>query len=334
MTDSSSWHQRWHPLRREWVVYSAHRNTRPWVGKREIDDARADLPSYEPNCYLCPSNTRASGETNPDYDGVFVFDNDHPVVSMGAPSIDPSVEGRQRRASGVSRVICYDPRHDLTLTEMPLGRVVEVFKTWKEQTSLLATIPDVKFVLVFENRGEITGTSAPHPHCQIYATNFVFKNIEIELESMRGDPTIFQSILTEEGDSSRVIAENEHAIAFVPFFARYPYEVWLFPKQRHPDLRTVPQDELVGLADVYLQLTKRYDGMFASSFPFVMSLYQAPVDGNDYDRYHLHFVFLPPLRRPGIQKFPAGPEIGGGNFMNDMLPEIAAEELRTVQITH
>ncbi len=331
MISSDSWHQRWHPLRQEWVVYSAHRSTRPWVGQTESQST--PVPAFDPDCYLCPGNERSGGHVNPEYNGVFVFDNDHPVVSPDAPAA-PETGGfyRASQAHGIARVICYDKRHDLTLTKMPLSKVTPVFAEWRKQTRELGALPEIKFVLVFENRGEVVGTSSPHPHCQLYATNFVFKNVELELEALAKEPDIFEQIVVEERVGQRMVAENEYAFAFVPFFARYPYEVWIMPKKRHADMRSVTDAELGGLADVYLQVTRRFDGLFGIPFPFVMSLYQAPMDGTDYDHYHLHFVFLPPLRQPGIQKFPAGPEIGGGNFMNDTRPEQKAAELRAVQL--
>jgi UDPglucose--hexose-1-phosphate uridylyltransferase len=340
-TFEGKWEQRWHPLRREWVVYSAHRQTRPWQGATE--KSATDAPSYDPDCYLCPGNVRVSGKRNPNYEDVFVFDNDHPVVGMDAPDVFPSGAHptlyRKTRADGIARVVCYDPRHNVTLSDVPLDSVRKVLAAWREQVRELSEMNNVRFILIFENKGEITGTSNPHPHCQIYATNFVFNNVERELDAVRRyrdecGATIFDHILeAEQTEGARVVAENEHALAFVPFFARYSYEVWVFPKRRHATLTTLSDDEIAGLAAVYQELNRRYDLLFDLSFPYVMSLYQAPVDGGDYADYHLRFVFLPPLRRPGLQKFPAGPEIGGGNFMCDTMPEEKAAELRGVNLS-
>lgn len=331
MPTGKDWHQRWHPLREEWVVYSAHRNKRPWVG--QVEEPAAAVPPYDATCYLCPGNGRSGGNVNPQYEGVFVFDNDHPVVGPAAPVVEDGSYYKLRRASGLARVICYDPRHDLTLTQMPLNKVAAVVSTWREEVGNLANNPEVRFALLFENRGEVCGTSSPHPHCQLYGTNFVFKNVEQELSVVRKEPTIFSTILREESAGPRVVAENDHAIAFVPFFARYPYEVWLFPKRQHADLRSVTDEEIRGIGAIYLEVTRRYDELFGMPFPFVMSLYQAPFDLADETPYHFHFVFLPPLRQPGVQKFPAGPEIGGGNFMNDTLPEDKAAELKAVTLS-
>lgn len=225
------WEQRWHPLRREWVVYSAHRNSRPWDGKREAP-AEAS-PAYDPRCYLCPGNSRVHGHQNPDYKDVFIFDNDHPVVGPQAPEVPGEwVQGLYRRAKadGLARVICYDPRHNVTLTDIPLAKAVKVFQAWREQVRELSQNPLIHSTLFFENKGSIVGTSNPHPHCQLYATNFSFKHIEQELEAvvefrMGKGKNLFERILeAEKADGSRLVAENNRAVAFIPFFARWPYE--------------------------------------------------------------------------------------------------------------
>ena len=336
------WEQRWHPLWREWIVYAAHRNTRPWSGVSVQKPPEA--PAYDPGCYLCPGNARVHGHRNPEYRDVFIFDNDHPVVGLNAPEIpaeaDRSGVYRRRPAGGVARVVCYDPRHNVTLSEMPLRKVTPVFLAWREQVRELAQVPGVRFVLIFENKGGIVGVSNPHPHCQIYATNFTFRLVEQELHSVteykkETGCDLFDEILAaEREDACRIVAENAGAVAFVPFFARYAYEVHVFPKRRHANLITMADEELDALADAFQQTIRRYDGLFAMRFPYVLSILQAPVDGGDYRDYHLHLMLQPPLRQPGLQKFLAGPEIGGGNFMADTMPEEKAGELRRVDLSH
>ena len=334
------WEQRWHPLRRAWVVYCAHRNTRPWSGER--GGGGKTSPAYDAKCYLCPRNTRAQGHVNPDYRDVFVFDNDYPVVGAEAPEIPGAWNARplyrRERAAGLARVVCFDPRHNVTLSEMKLAGVVRVMDAWRSQVRELAAAPGISFALIFENKGEMVGVSSPHPHCQIYATGFTFKHIEMELEAVAEHRreragNLFAAILEEERrDGTRIVAENEHAIAFLPFFARWSYETWIFPKKRRATLAELDDQEVAGLAALYQEVTRRLDLVEGSSFPYVMSLYQAPLKGGAYGDYHLHFVFLPPLRSPGLKKFPAGPEIGGGNFMSDTLPEDKARELRSVDL--
>src|SRR5204862_7229891 len=234
------WEERWHPLRREWVVVSSHRNDRPWQGET-IGDARRTLRAYEPGCYLCPGNTRVTGEQNPDYGGVFVFDNDHPCVSPSAPSALDRPVGiyENRPANGIARVVCCTPRHDVTLAELGHEQFVSLLETLQEQYRDLASRRDVEHVLMFENKGEAVGVSNPHPHCQIYATNFVFKTIETEVRASgrylnETGRTLFADIIAaEQRDDKRIIAENETAIDFVPYFARYAYAVFVAPKKTH-----------------------------------------------------------------------------------------------------
>lgn len=339
---TGQWEKRWHPLRREWVVYAAHRNARPWSGASVGETATA--PAYDPECYLCPGNIRVSGLRNPDYEGVFVFENDHPVVGAMAPAIpsahQASHEGLYRRkaARGVAKVICYDPRHHATLSDMSLSQVVRVFETWQAEMRYFRTRPEIREVLIFENRGEAVGVSNPHPHCQLYATDFPFRLGEVERKAVAAHKeatgrNLFADILAaEKQDEVRIIAERDRAMAFVPFFARYAYEVLVFPRRRVSTLDGLTEEELQDLAAVFHEVVRRYDGLFDMPFPYVMSFLQAPVDGQAYPEYHLHMLLQPPLRQPDLIKYLAGPEIGGGNFMADTMPEEKAAELRAVNL--
>jgi len=335
------WEKRWHPLKKEWVVYAAHRNSRPWnTGLKDL--SKKDSPEYDPTCYLCPGNPRVHGTVNPNYDGVYIFDNDHPVVGLQAPPVNVKANNdplyQKAPAKGIARVVCYDKRHNTTLAEVNVEKVADVFKAWREQVREFEAHPDINHVFIFENKGEICGVSNPHPHCQIYATDFVFRFIETELEvaddhKKATGRNIFRDLIQkEEEEKSRIVAENKDAIAFIPFFARYPYEVMIFPKKKHATLASMNDEEIFQLAAVFQEVTRRYDKFFSMSFPYVMNIHQAPVDGKDYPEYHLYIQILPPLRQPGLQKFPAGPEIGGGNFMADTLPEEKAAELRSVEL--
>ncbi len=338
-----TWEQRYHPLRDEWVVVAAHRQQRPWSGA-ERSVAIVALPEYAPDCYLCPGNSRVSGRRNAEYTGVFVFDNDHPCVGLDAPApLEPPGAGsgvnRSRRASGVSRVVCYSPRHDLALGRLSVAEIVTLLRTWQEQYLELARLPEVEHVLVFENKGEVVGVSNPHPHCQIYATNFVFKTIEVELAACRRhfDATgrvLFQDILAaEQQDGRRVLAENAGAMGFVPYFARYAYEAFVAPKRTYARLSDLPEAELEALADALKQVLVRYDNLWELEFPYVMALHQAPTRG-EHPGFHFHIELHPPLRRPELLKFLAGPEIGGGSFISDTSPEEKAAELRAVSLVH
>ncbi len=335
------WEERWHPLREEWVIVAAHRQDRPWSGET-VHHAPKPLPRYVADCYLCPGNSRVSGEVNPTYKGVFAFDNDHPCVGMNAPGELATAPGiyRNRPARGIARVVCYTPRHDLTLAELEAGEVESLLAAWQAQYIDLGRRDEIDHVLIFENKGEIVGVSNPHPHCQIYATNFVFKTIETEAAASRRyldetGRTLFQDIIaTEQREGARVICENDTAIAFLPYFARYAYEVFVSPKKTHQSLATMGDVETQGLAAVLREVLIRFDNLWQMPFPYVMPLHQAPTDGGDYRGFHFHIEFHPPLRKPTLLKYLAGPEIGGGNFLSDTAPEERAAELRALAGTH
>jgi UDPglucose--hexose-1-phosphate uridylyltransferase len=334
------WEERWHPLREEWVIIAAHRQDRPWSGGT-VQHHDHEVPPYLPDCYLCPGNTRVSGARNPDYRDTFVFDNDHPCVGPPAPEVSPAPPPyRARRANGLARVICYSPRHDLTLAEMPPTAIAEIVRGWQQQTRDLGARPEVRHVLVFENKGEVVGVSNPHPHGQIYATNFVFKTMETELGAMEryrqetGRGLFADIIAAEQQDGRRVLFEDEHSIAFVPYFARYAYEVYVAPKRAVPHVLALADAEVESLAAALKAVTVRYDNLWRMSFPYVMPLHQAPTEGGDYRAFHFFIAFHPPLRRPNLAKFLAGPEVGGGNFLSDTSPEAKAAELRAVAPVH
>lgn len=332
------WEKRWHPLRQEWVVYAAHRNNRPWGFDRK--ESNLSAPAYDPGCYLCPGNTRISGQHNPDYQHVYIFDNDHPVVGMQAPALfsydDHGGIYRKEEAKGIAKVVCYDPRHNVTLTDMEVEHIAKVFMALREEMIFFRDHAVVKSVLIFENKGELVGVSNPHPHCQIYATDFVFNVVRKELKAMQehraahGRNIFADIIAAEQKDGIRIIAENEDAIAFIPFFARFAYETYIFPKHKHQTLVTMSDTELLGLAAVYQEVTRKFDGLFQMQFPYIMAIDQAPVDGQQYEDYHLHLNICPPLRQPGLQKFLAGPETGADTFMADTMPEEKAAELNKV----
>lgn len=338
------WEKRWHPLRREWVVYAAHRNLRPWSGAKAPEAEK--VPDYDPACYLCPGNKRIHGAVNPVYRDVFIFDNDHPVVGESAPVIPANERethsGLYKRAEarGIARVVCYDPRHNVTLAELPAAKAAKVFRALREQMQEFEKRPEIRFVLIFENNGEAVGVSNPHPHCQLYATDFIFRSIGDELQACADyekskRKNLFEAIISaEQDDGIRIIAENEHAIAFIPFFARYAYEAMIFPKRRHATLATCSDEELSGLMEVYQTVIRKYNLNYRMNFPYVMAIHQAPVDGGDYRNYHMHLLLQPPLRQPGLMKFLAGPEIGGGNFMADTMPEEKATELNAVDLSN
>jgi UDPglucose--hexose-1-phosphate uridylyltransferase len=282
---------------------------------------------------------------NPDYAATFVFDNDHPCVGPDAPApAAPPPPYESRRAAGVARVVCFSPRHDLTLAEMPASAIGEVVEVWRRETRDLGARPEVQHVLCFENKGEVVGVSNPHPHGQIYATNFVFRTVEVEMAASirhrdRTGRALFDDIIrAEQRDGRRVLFEDERVIAFVPYFARYAYEVYVAPKRRVPHVFGLDEGEVSALAAALKDVTVRFDNLWRTSFPYVMALHQAPakvgVGAGGLDAYHFFIAFHPPLRQPSLLKYLAGPEIGGGNFLADTSPEEKAAELRAVPAVH
>src|SRR5205823_4448396 len=229
---------------------------------------------------------RVSGAVNPRYSGIHVFDNDHPCVGADAPpaSEQPRAPYVARRADGMARVICYSPRHDLTLARMAVRDIAAVVDTFRRETHDLGARPEVKQVLIFENKGAVVGVSNPHPHAQIYATNFTWKTFDTELDAQRryardARRALVDDILrTEREDGRRVLYEDDHVIAFVPYFARYAYEVYVVPRRRVPHVSALSDDETEALARALKDVTVRYDNLWRQSFPYVMPLHQAPTD--------------------------------------------------------
>lgn len=335
-----AWEERWHPLRREWVVISSHRDNRPWLGQT-LDDARGSRPEHDPTCYLCPGNVRVSGAHNDHYSGVFVFDNDHPCVGPRAPTELEKPPGiyRTRPANGLARVVCFTPRHDLTLAELPHERFVELLTELQAQYRELAARPEVRAVHMFENKGDVVGVSNPHPHCQIYATNFVFKTIEIGAEAAaehyaEHGRVLFQDIIAaEESDGRRMLVSRDGAVSFVPFFARYPYETYVAPRATRATIAELEPAELDDFAAALRETLIRFENLWRMAMPYVMVLHNAPAK-DPAPGFHFHIQIHPPLRKPGLLKYLAGPEIGGGNFLNDTAPETKAAELRAVSAVH
>ena len=335
------WEERWHPLRREWVIVSSHRNDRPWLGET-VGEGGEPTPAYVPDCYLCPRNVRVSGARNPDYQSVFVFDNDHPCVGPKSPEVPAPAPAfyQNRRADGMARVVCYTPRHDLTLAELSQGEIVRLLETFRDQYLELGARPEVRHVLSFENKGEVVGVSNPHPHAQIYATNFVFRTIEVEAQAAADHiaehgRALFQDVIdAEEEDGRRILVQHGDALSFIPYFARYPYETYIAPRETHQSLADMSGGQLADLAETLRRTLVRMDNLWRMSFPYVMVLHQAPTDGVSYPGFHFHIQIHPPLRKPGLLKYLGGPEVGAGNFLNDTAPEEKAAELRAVSETH
>ncbi len=325
------WEQRFHPLRREWVLYTSHRGGRPWVGDTHAASAQTP-PHYDPNCALCPGNARLAGR-NPNYRGVYCFTNDLPTFSNRAePPAQSDDFYRARAVTGTAEVICYSPDHAKSFVDLTGDETRAVVALWQERYQVLGARPDVDHVLIFENRGALVGTSNPHPHCQIYAGNLIYGHTRAEVASSReffartGD-FLGQEIMRREAAGPRVIAENSAFLACVPWFARYAYEVYILPKRQMASLGDLTPQDVAALGSMIRRVATLYDDLWQMPLPYVMAIHQAPTDG-DYPYYPFHLEFHPPLRKPDTLKYLAGPEIGGGSMTNESDPDQKAAELR------
>jgi UDPglucose--hexose-1-phosphate uridylyltransferase len=335
-------HRRLNPLTGEFVLVSPHRAQRPWQGKLE---KRADEPrsAYDPGCYLCPGNTRASGQRNPPYTGTFVFDNDFaallpPAGEVAAPPGHDLL--RAEPESGYCRVVCFSPRHDLSLPEFSLTEMAGVIETWTEETRTLGGRPDVSYVQVFENKGELMGCSNPHPHSQIWATRHLPNEITKELGHQRdhfdrcGRPLLLDYLEQEVERSERLVVMNHDWVALVPFWALWPFETLVLPRRPVATLLDLADAERRGLGDLLRRLTIHYDNLFEVSFPYSMGIHQAPFDEAAHPEWLLHFHFYPPLLRSAtVRKFMVGYEMLATPG-RDLTPESAAERLRELSETH
>ncbi len=331
------WENRWHPLLEQWVTISSHRGARPWSGIR-TESSQATAVKYDSACYLCPGNRRISGAINPHYDGVFLFDNDHPSFDFQALQPESPVSFyKSSKASGICRVMCYDPKHQIALGQLSELQIETVIENWVEQSRLLYQNKQIKTVFIFENRGEIVGVSNPHPHCQIYAVPFVVDTIARELAATQRyrqeqHLNLFAQIIqAEEEDGRRVLFSDDHWLGFVPYFAKLPYEMYLLPRSDMGDLRDCSRTEIKSLASGLKLLLTSLDQVWKQPQPYILTIHQAPVSESDTRDYRCHIQILPMMRAPGLQKFLAGMETGAGQFLNDGSPEQKAIELRQAQ---
>jgi UDPglucose--hexose-1-phosphate uridylyltransferase len=342
-------HRRFNPLTREWVLASPHRAKRPWLGQIE-KIPQANIPSYDPKCLLCPGNTRINGEVNAAYKGTFVFDNDFPAVltpdKMGAddpanPMASlPSKLFVAQPVTGICRVVCFSPRHDLSLPELSLVEAEAVVQTWRDQTADIGAHDYINYVQVFENKGEVMGCSNPHPHSQIWSTSEIPVEPAKEIAAMtdylkqHGSCLLCDYVEAERKAGERVVCENQHFTAVAPFWAVWPFEIMVVARRHVGSLTDLTEAEITSLADLLRRVTARYDNLFEVSFPYSMGFHQSPTDGLAHEECHLHLHFYPPLlRSAAVRKFMVGFEMLAMP-QRDLTPETAAARLRSLSEVH
>ena len=337
-------HRRYNPLTDEWVLVSPHRLKRPWRG--QVEKRQADTrPAYDPSCYLCPGNKRASGPRNPNYSSTFVFTNDFTSLRPDTPkSPPPGGLGaahsllRMESEQGTCRVICYSPRHDLTLPEMAVEEIRGVVETWAAQTMELGE--RYRWVQLFENKGQMMGCSNPHPHGQIWGQNSLPNEALKEDRNQRAyfekhnRPLLMDYVKLETAQRERIVVENAHWLAVVPFWALWPFETMLLPRRHVLRLFELTNEERDALAEILKRLLTRYDNLFEVSFPYSMGWHGAPTDKGDYTHWQLHAHFYPPLLRSAtVKKFMVGYEMLG-EIQRDLTAEAAAVRLRGLSEVH
>jgi UDPglucose--hexose-1-phosphate uridylyltransferase len=332
-------HRRHNPLLDEWVLVSPHRLERPWQGQQE-DTAEEDLPAYDPSCYLCPGNARAGGQRNPAYGTTFAFDNDFPALLPRLPG-DEERSGliRAQPENGACRVLCFTPRHDLTLARLPVPAVRTVVDAWADEVQALEARDGIAYVQLFENKGALMGCSNPHPHCQAWATGQVPTLPARKLAAQRAHFTAHGSDLLgdyleqELRARDRIVLENAHWVCLVPFWAVWPFETMLLPRRRAAALADLSPDERDALAEALHAVAVRYDNLFRTSFPYSLGWHPRPARG-DHPYWRLHATFFPPLLRSAtVRKFLVGYELCA-EPQRDLTPEAAAERLRAVPAAH
>ncbi|MBD0777536.1 UDP-glucose--hexose-1-phosphate uridylyltransferase [Maribacter sp. ANRC-HE7] len=329
-------HRRYNILTGEWVLVSPHRTKRPWQGKTESSHKK-EAVTYDPECYLCPTNTRINGEINEDYKNTFVFKNDFGALLEDTPLFDYK-EGllHAEGEKGVCKVICFSPNHSLTIPDMELTDLVTVVKTWQKEFTELANASEINYVQIFENKGAIMGCSNPHPHGQIWAQHSIPTEIEKKTNTQKAHyqkegTSLLQKYLEQElEDGSRIISQNDSFVTLVPFWAIWPYEAMIVPRRQMSNILGLRVQEREDFAHQLKTLTQKYDALFDTSFPYSSGIHQAPTDGKEYSEWHWHMSFYPPLLRSAtIKKFMVGYEMFA-MAQRDITPELAAEQLKSL----
>ena len=333
--------RRYNPLLEEWILVSPQRSTRPWQGQEE-KPYQADLPAYDSTCYLCAGNKRSNGEINPNYKGVYVFNNDFPSLMVDEVKNNSEEDSFfiTKPERGINKVICFSPKHHLTLPEMEVSEIVEVIKVWQKQYLELGSVEYINHVQIFENKGSIMGCSNPHPHCQIWAQESVptlSERTGLSLKkyyNQHQQTLIFDYLNKELVTKERIVFESDYFVVLVPFWAIWPFETMIISKRVCASIDQMTAAEVVDYAEVIKRLTTKYDNLFKVSFPYSAGIHQAPTDGQNHPEWHFHHHFYPPLLRSSeIKKFMVGYEMLA-EPQRDVTAEQSAEILRNVSEVH
>jgi UDPglucose--hexose-1-phosphate uridylyltransferase len=342
VTQDGAWqtrpHRRRNALTGEWILVSPHRTQRPWQGETAAAREPERKPAYDPTCYLCPGNARAGGARNPRYSGTFVFENDYAALRPDTPpgGIDDAGLLVAQSERGICRVVCFTPRHDLSIAQMPAAEIRGVIETWAGQYTELGARPDINSVIVFENHGEAMGASNPHPHAQIWANASIPNEPAKEQAAAAayfaadGACLLCAYAAREIAAGERIVYTNEHAVVLVPFWAVWPFEALLIPRVHAGALDRVSAPARDGLAAAMQVLTAAYDQVFEGPFPYSMGFHQRPTDGGAHPEWHAHAHYFPPLLRSAtVRKYMVGYEMLGMP-QRDITPESAAQRLRAL----
>jgi len=334
-------HRRYNPLLDEWVLVSPHRTKRPWQGQNEKLPT-AVLPKYDASCYLCPGNNRSNGEINPDYKATFVFDNDFPALlnEEVTPISNRHALLQLKPEQGINRVVCFSPRHDLTLPELSITEIKTVVKTWMSEYKNLGSLRHINYVQIFENKGAVMGCSNPHPHGQIWAQSSLPTLIDKTQKQLNAYyqqnhiSLLSDYLRVELEEQERLIFENAHFVVLVPFWAIWPFETMILPKRAMPHIGEMKEQEQEDFAEAIKVLTTKYDNLFETSFPYSAGIHQAPTDGQSHPEWHWHMHFYPPLLRSAtVKKFMVGYEMLA-EAQRDITAEQSAARLRDLPMTH
>ncbi|NML56977.1 UDP-glucose--hexose-1-phosphate uridylyltransferase [Chryseobacterium cheonjiense] len=334
-------HRRYNPLLDEWVLVSPQRANRPWQGQTE-KTAPEELPAYDSGCYLCPGNLRANGEINPDYKGVYLFDNDFGSLLSDKVNFPENNSDffSMKPERGINRVICFSDNHSLTLPEMEKHDIKKVVDVWQQQYEALGAEDFISHVQIFENKGQVMGCSNPHPHGQIWAQSSIPSAVARTQENMKAyfeknGTSLLEDYLEKElNTGERIVLENESFAALVPFWAVWPYETMIISKRKLTNILSFSEDEKYLFAEIIKDLTTKYDNLFEISFPYSAGIHQSPTDGLEHPEWHFHMHFYPPLLRSAeVKKFMVGYEMLA-EAQRDITPEQSAEILKNLSTVH